>query len=332
MLGLRSRPRLVHRRDMGCRTSKQVHPLSPVPAPPPVQTSTVDIAQFQYDVPKKRELAVCFVYFNVARSKRILMNYLYVTNKLRMSNIPFFTLELVYDRAEIPNAIHIAGKSAMFHKEHICHLMEQQYIPSEYTKLLFLDADIVFGNPQWYNRITDLLDSYQVVQPFRDAVWLDLTYTQHMTKKQSVVFMDRHQYDSKFHPGFGWAFQRTWFRTVGLYPYAITGCGDTLSVSAWLRAPLPATYPFQEAYRPSYTEYLRHPPPSMTFCEGTIYHIWHGNNTNRQWKTRHAILDGIADVRSILHIERGRPLELTDATVEEKLREYFRNRVDDGLT
>lgn len=318
---------------MGCGVSKKVHPQPPVTRSPsalvPVSTP-VDISLFQYESPAKCDLAVCFVYFNIARSKRILMNYLYVTNKLRMAKIPFFTLEVVYDAPEIGEATHIPGKSAMFHKEQLCHLLEQ-HIPAEFTKLLFLDADVLFGNPQWYSRVSNLLETYQVIQPFRDAVFLDLTYTKQLIKKSSVLFMDRQQYDSKFHPGFGWGFQRSWFRKIGFFQYAITGCGDTFSVSAWLRAPLPPAYPFQEAYRPSYTEYKQHPPPTMTFCEGTIYHLWHGNDNNRQWKTRHAILEGVADVRDILTAEKGKSFELTDAAVEKKLRDYFVNRVDDGI-
>jgi hypothetical protein len=315
---------------MGCKSSK-IQPLERTPSGTIlVPVKPVDIAQFHYEPPVKRELAVCFVYFNVARSKRILMNYLYVTNKLRISNIPFFTLELVYDQPEISDAIHICGTTAIFHKEQLCHLLET-HVPPEYTKLLFLDADILFANPHWYSRVSDLLDTYQVVQPFRDAVFLDLTYTKQMIKKPSVLFMDRHQYDSKFHPGFGWGFQRAWFRKVGFYQYAISGCGDTFSVSAWLRAPLPSTYPFQEAYRSSYNEYKQYPPPTMTFCEGIIYHLWHGSMDNRQWKSRHAIIDGISDVRSILKIEPGKPFELTDATIDQKFRDYFTNRDDDGL-
>jgi hypothetical protein len=105
---------------------------------------TIDITNCRYACPQRKDLAVCFVYFNIAHSKRILMNYLYTVNKLKVVNIPYFTLELVYDTPEISDAIRIQSSSAAFHKERLCSVLEN-HIPATYTKLLFLDADIVFA-------------------------------------------------------------------------------------------------------------------------------------------------------------------------------------------
>ena len=77
------------------------------------------ISSIKYDAPKQKyffsrhDMALCFVFFNPARSTKLLMNYLYTIEKLRTSRIPFYTLELCYgDNApEIKKAFHIFTKS-----------------------------------------------------------------------------------------------------------------------------------------------------------------------------------------------------------------------------
>jgi hypothetical protein len=196
---------------------------------------------------------------------------------------------------------------------------------------MFLDADIVFSNPVWYDNVSSLLNSYQVVHPFSNAAWLDLTYTKIVDRKQSVLLMNRSKpFDHTFHPGFGWAFQRSWFRRVGFFRYAITGCGDTLSAAAWLQVPLHTGY-LQSSYDAAYTEYKTRANPTITFSEGTVYHLWHGNGTNRQWRTRHAIVEGVGDVRSVLQMKKRESFRLTDTHIEQQFFNYFKNRVDDSI-
>ena len=42
-----------------------------------------------------KDMAVGFVLFNPAKSKRIIMNYLYTINIMEKQGIPTFTLELI---------------------------------------------------------------------------------------------------------------------------------------------------------------------------------------------------------------------------------------------
>ena len=115
-----------------------------------------EIANIRYQVPWKRDMAVGFVFFNPAKSKRMLMNYFYTIEKLKLAKIPYYTLELVFNRQEpeIKDAFHVYAKSVMFHKERLCSLLEAK-IPWYYSKVMFLDADIVFGNPAWYSEVSD---------------------------------------------------------------------------------------------------------------------------------------------------------------------------------
>jgi hypothetical protein len=277
-------------------------------------------------------MAVCFVFFNSARSKKMLMNYFYTIEKLKFAKIPYYTMELLFDdhEPEIQDAFHVRSKSVLFHKETMCSLLETR-VPRRFTKLLFMDADVIFGHPGWYDEVSRLLNTYEVVQPFSTCVWLDSTYTKLVQSRLSVAYMSRtNLYNHNYHPGFAWAFQRNWFKEVGFYKEGITGSGDTLSTAAWMDIKFPAGY-VHPSLVPSYTEYSRMTLPKLACSTGTLYHLWHGSAKNRKYVDRHRILDGVRDVRSVLETNKDGVLELTDRVIDAKMREYFASREDDGM-
>jgi hypothetical protein len=262
----------------------------------------------------------------------MLMNYFYTIEKLKIANIPYFTLELVYNREEpeIKDAFHVYAKSVMFHKENLCTLLEAK-IPWYYSKVLFLDADIIFGNPNWYSEVSSALSDHDVVQPFTTAVWMDITYTRATQIRESVIYMNREKtFDHKLHPGFAWAFRRKWFRKVGFFEYGVTGSGDTLSAAAWLGVKFPPTY-LKPALVPAYTAFDALPKPRLTCTSGPVFHLWHGTHVNRKYVDRHAILDGIKDIRKVMRPNWTGAWEFSVKGLSEKLSAYFADRVDDGI-
>jgi hypothetical protein len=302
----------------------------PLVTTPSITKTYLDPVHCVYSKPTWKDMAVCFVYFNPANSKRMLMNYLYTVEKLRNAGIPYYTLELVFSKPEIVDAFHVRGSSILFHKEQLCKLLERR-VPRWYTKLLFLDADLVFSRPTWYTDISKALNHYEVVHPFSTACWLDITYKQVIDERLSILFMDRKKlYNPAYHPGFGWAFRRSWFRRNGFFQYGITGSGDTLSAAAWLGTDFVPTY-LKPALKPAYTEYKKKVKPSIGCIEGTVYHLWHGARKNRKYQERHLILDGVDDVRKILKENRDGVFEVSDNSVREKLVLYFQERDDDGV-
>jgi len=301
-----------------------------LPSKPEIQKTYIDPVSCVYAVPTKRDVAVCFVYFNPAKSKRMLMNYLYTVEKMKLAKIPVFTMELVFDKPEIADAFHVKGQSVMFHKERMCQLMEKR-IPWRYRKLLFLDADIVFANPAWYSDLSRRLDSYQVVHPFASACWLDITYKKVEDERLSVLYMDKAKlYNPVYHPGFGWAFQRSWFKRVGFYTYGVTGSGDTLSSAAWLGVEFVPSY-LRDAFRSSYSEFKKLPRPTISCIEGTVYHLWHGTRKNRKYQERHTLLDGVEEIRAAIIENRDGVFEFKDPELQQKIRGYFDGRDDDGV-
>jgi hypothetical protein len=151
-------------------------------------------------------------------------------------------------------------------------------------------------------------------------------------------------YDSvNFHPGFGWAFKRSWFTKVGFFQYGITGSGDTLSVAAWLQVPPPKVC-FIKAIKNLYNQFaktVKKYPPKITCATHCVYHLWHGMHKKRQYVSRHLILQHIDDVSDIVEISNsglfeynyGRDHESSHlvSTVSHDLKNYFLQREDDEV-
>lgn len=283
-----------------------------------------------------KDMAICFVVFNPAQTKRILMNYLYVKNHFERQKLPTFTIELIYTgrTPEIPDAFHVSSHSFMFHKENLYRVLETK-IPRKYKKLAFLDCDVLFEDPQWYEKTSKLLDEYDVVQPFETAQWLDLTYSNVMLRRQSVVTTPGKTWDFQYHPGFAWCMRRDWYRRVGFFDYAISGSGDTLSSAGWMGKHF--TQNFQslpKSIQSEYTAFREKEHPRITYLKGSqIKHLYHGTRTNRKYAERHKMINIQTDIHDIVtknkqgvfewrHPEEWNPMFFN----------YFKSRNDDDLS
>lgn len=282
---------------------------------------------------QSRDMAIGLVFFNPAGSKRMVMNYLYVWNLLKMKGFPVYTMELVFgeEEPEIKKAIHVRGNSYMFHKERLCRLLEE-HIPKKYKKIVFMDADIVFSGSEWYEETSKLLDTHDVVQPFTRAHWLDLTYTTTELTRECAVKMTGVMWDFKYHPGFAWAFRRDWYNEVGFFDWAITGSGDTLSSAKWLNKAFPEKFKsLPMAMKRAYATYRKLESPSITCREGDVFHLYHGSRKNRQYSERHHLLDVSTDIQDMIKINSDGVYEWKDPKWNLVMYDYFKNREDDDV-
>jgi hypothetical protein len=291
---------------------------------------------------KSKDLAICFVIFNPSKSKRLIMNYFYTRNIMELQGIPTFTLELILNKhPEIPessNVFHVRGKSVMFHKEKLCRILEEK-IPSHFKKLMFCDADLVFKEENWYNQISSLLDSYDIVHPFTTCVWKDLTYKENILERKSSVLSPGEMWDFKFHPGFAWAFRREWYNEVGFFDFAISGSGDTLSCAAWTKKKFPKNFQsLPQALKRRYEKYrklVEEFPPRIINAPGKVEHLWHGTRENRQYSQRHEILKQINDIGDLLTENEDNVYEFRPSVYQKYnafFIKYFEERKDDDLS
>jgi hypothetical protein len=222
----------------------------------------------------------------------------------------------------------------MFQKERLCYVLEK-YISEKYTKILFLDCDIIFNNLNWYDDISNLLDTHNVVHPFTTAVWLDITYKNIYLRKDSILHNKLSSNSSNvwnYHSGFGWAFQRKWFNEIGFFQYCIIGGGDTCSTFGWLKLSYNGPSIFKSIII-EYNRFLKYNKPSIGYISGCIYHLYHGSRKNRQLGIRYNIIKNIENIQDILIIEENKPFEFKPeySYLNEYIKEYLKNRDDDSI-
>lgn len=292
---------------------------------------TVCLHDIHYTKPTVKDLAVGLVFFNSSKSVRLLTNYLYTAEKLKCAHIPYYTIELYTNAPEIEDAFHIKTDIILFQKERLCHLLEKK-IPANYTKLLFIDCDVIFDDKEWYSKLSKALDTYEVIQPFSKWITLDVTF-KWLTNGESLV-SDLLKHGRDGHNGFAWAFQRDWFREKGFYQYAILGGGDSKSSSVFVKNERGNELELLEKYKdvPSMTSYIKSiKDVKLSYLNGSIYHLFHGSIGKRNYKTRHSILKDYKDPKDAVVIAKSGAFTLRNKTLKHKIQKYFKSRDDDGI-
>lgn len=302
-----------------------------------VEKEGIELENISYATPTKSDLAVLFVFFDYCGSARILINYLYMIEKMKQANIPVFTMELVIHgkRPKISDAFHVYASSYLFQKEHLIRLLEKK-VPDTFTKLVCLDADLIYTTPNWYDMLSQTLDTCNVVQPFSHAHWLDITYKNIEKSALACTYLKdktRGFWENKtqeYHPGFGWAFTRTWYQTSGFYDLSIVGCGD--SIFAYTINKLEFINEKTKLYRKTRDDWaLKISDIIVGFLEVEIYHLFHGPLAKRQYMSRDEPFEHIEDVSSIIEYNTDGVLELTKPELNQAMFNMWTRRDDDGI-
>jgi hypothetical protein len=283
-----------------------------------------------YTAPTCTDTAVIIPFFNPAHSVRILQNLLVVKHLHACAGIPTYFVECAFD--DTPFLLDGGGEtvfqyrsdSYMFYKENLIMLAEAR-LPPQYTKIVILDADVVFADPAWLARISAALDVHDVLQPYKEAVYLGFDFATKAKKLSCIT-------DPKSgHTGFVWAFQRTWLHANPLCEYAVMGAGD-----AMLAHTIGVRLEIHAVYKGLATKAV----VKTGFIDMTIFHLPHGSRETRQYSTRMDDLAaalrffGKSNLVDLLERRDDGLLEWREA-FKEKLnaivRKYFERRRDDSV-
>ncbi len=289
-----------------------------------------------YNEPVTKDMAIIMVLFNPCRSVRIAQNILLVKQYLDNANIPYYIGELSIDNSpflfkECSHIFHYTTNDYMFYKENLINLVEAR-IPDTYTKICTMDGDIFYDNPNWYSLLTNALDEADICQPFRLANWLNIENNT-IIKAQSTCVNNVNG-----HPGFAWAFKRSWYTLHKLPDFAVVGSGD----AAFKDAVIDGCIPKDKNMMDMLSEYMKQviERPVIRYIDVNIYHLYHGSLVNRKYVKRHAEIQTILSSFHMHSLSEVLDYDINGLrcwkeefkhTMNAYMKSYLTNRNDDGV-
>jgi len=290
-----------------------------------------------YTEPIIKDMIIIIPYFNACNSINILKNLKTVKKSLDNANIPYYIGEVLFENQESINVSNedniftYKTDSYMFYKENIINILLDK-IPSHYTKICMMDADIMFQNKFWYNMISSSLNKLTICHPFNESVFLDKR-RQPINIKKSII--EIHDDGNRGHPGFIWAFNKEWLLKNKLFELSIIGGGDTIFASSILNLSHNKDW-LNESYN-NYLKEFNH-PQKIGNIGLTVFHLYHGDVNNRQYKSRNQLMIDLlsyynfTDISQLLEKNEDGLLKWNEKYKDkcnEILLTFFKNRKDD---
>lgn len=250
--------------------------------------------------------------------------------------------------------LRLKSDTVLWHKERLLSIALAA-LPDSCDKVAWLDADLLFENPDWVADTARLLDRYLVIQPFQFACWLPPN-VHAIPASESLEAGVEVQPASAYsqltstdpsaitgHPGFAWAARRTLLEKHGFYDRCILGGGDAAMSWAMFRSEdvwpgqgwsTALLSPALERDLRAWSSAFHHDVQgSVYFAPGRVFHLWHGEKRNRRYLLRSVILreqnfDPAADIA--LDEAQCWRWNTDKPELHRKVHDYFRSRKEEG--
>lgn len=303
------------------------------------------------------DLCVITAFFNPCMSHTRTRNFTAFLRSLSESNVHWRCIECAFGDREFelppdPRIIQIRSRSILWQKERLLNVLIAQ-LPDQFSKVAWIDADVLFSNPYWLPEASDALADYAVIQPFEESVRLpEQGFTQTSDAQEAAVSfaaLFRKQPESVAgndfwahgHTGFAWAGRRDWLQSCGLYEAALSGTADHLMAHAFVGTwecpcvfermePGPRWNHFDDWCANAYDAVRS----LVSSIPGTVYSFWHGSVAARNdgyYRADHR-LDALGfDPYDDVGADASGTLEWTSAkpALHQWAIDYFRSR-DEG--
>jgi len=195
-------------------------------------------------------------YFNPMRYRRRLANYRTFRENLK---VPLITVELSFGgeefdlrEGEADILIQLRGRDVLWQKERLLNVALQN-LPSECTKVVWLDCDVIFSEDGWSEEVSRLLDESVLVQAYSrvyhlppglpvdevspaaaefdrsstaSAVASGISARACLSRPPETPYQDRNS------NGYAWAARRELIGEHGFYDARIVGGGDRAMAAA----------------------------------------------------------------------------------------------------
>lgn len=300
-------------------------------------------------------------YFNPEHYRRRRENFRVFRDRL---GIPLLAVELSFDgRFELEDGdadllLRLEDGDVLWQKERLINAGLRQ-LPAGCTAVACIDCDIIFGRDDWPQHALEMMAKFPVAQPFSRVHHLPAGWSpaadptvQNGLAQSSVAFAMSHRGEdasplgmlTQRRPGaasagFAWVLRRDVLETHGLFDGCIAGGGDTaLACAAWgdpdAVIGMHQMNAHQENYYRGWAQPFNNTVRSRVGClEGALFHLWHGELSNRQSGDRHSAMRpfGFDPMRDLSPAAGGSWRWNSDKPqLHAYMREYFAARKEDG--
>ena len=260
---------------------------------------------------------------------------------------------------ESPNIKRVYTENLLWHKEALLNKIISEYLPPKYKYIFWLDADILFTNPNWIVDGVRELETHNIIQPFEYCIHLEKDETKpsfdvEMFRKKvfdekysnrriwrsfsanfktaTLTHSQNENYNIHGHVGFAWGIRRDIIQKIPLYDRALIGGADHIIAHA-AAGQIPHSC-ITKSFTDNLEEVLswskkfyKAVQGKISFVEGDVYHIWHGYINKRQYLKR--IQDFTEKTKQIVEKDEN-GLYVTRSGDDIYMKKYFKHREVSG--
>ncbi len=224
-----------------------------------------------------------------------------VTVECAIKGAPFV---LKPDDADI--LIQVRSDSILWHKERLLNIGFER-LPSDCDKIVLADSDIIFLDDDWLQKACDMLENYECIKPFYQAIRLTKKTSNKILRERKYYPSDEHYYKEvelnynfnpefrfNYSPVFAWVMRKEIFDGLGFYDRMVIGSGDTIMTAAFHNSssPLKNSSPALDADIIVWCNKINERMTGrLAHQDGTILHLFHGKKKNRNYYHRNAVLE-----------------------------------------
>jgi len=279
------------------------------------------------------KLEIITSFYNPMNYRNLRNNYWKFRQEL---NHDLTTIELSFNgQFEIEDSVQIEGNASnvMWQKERLLNIAIER---SDADAVCWVDADLLFTNPNWIDELKETLKKFPVVQPFQNFIDLDADGNE--IRNLPGYAWGRFQDISGYHrPGGIWAARREVLEH-GLDDSQIMGGGDVLTLASftglWTHAII--KYMSMEWRQHSMRHAAKVYPlvrNRLGYVTGDAYHLYHGSLKNRDYVGRwKRLTDYNFNPETDIEIDSNGLWKWTDSAhpeMIEKVAAYFAERRED---
>ena len=252
-------------------------------------------------------------YFDPSGTRKRLETYRTFRRNL---SIPLVAVELSFqERFQLGEAdadilIQLRGEDVLWQKERLVNIALQA-LPDHCDAVAWLDCDIIFLREDWAAAARGQLEHYALVQPFERVHymerldppkfpdWRPPDYFESFGARYARGELRDEMFATtgasrllRYAPGMAWMARRCMLAEHGLYDAGVVGGGDALLVAAACGRGDEKASAFQMSgqqrrhYNAWASRFHGDVRGRISFVEGDLLHLWHGDPTQRRYTER----------------------------------------------